>query len=378
MRRSDLRRCVIEGVNLTWPFRWGKRFIDYARWEVRYLEALEVHPYRTKNISDADFFLIPISLGTLLTAGTANDVRQALDALFSQEIFEDRPSKNVLLTFIEPLFERAKVQTFRKYSGLSWADYDRMKDIILVKEKDTHLWHKVLSTQDARKGFWTTGSPEETESVMPMTKFCWSFSFAGAATDTASFDFSNSDDLSLSSFNNKPNYFFYHTTRAASLNNSTTFRHALVTSNVSRALSQPSSIGFDISKEEWLQLLKYSKFCLTIRGDNPNSRSLFRSISNGCIPLVVSDMLPAYAPIFRSLLRMEDYAILLKEEDFISDPIGTLNNVTSLSHVSIKKVLAGVKLVQRMILPDHPHSFFVPAFCLETMASMKQKYYLLN
>eukprot|EP00563_Minutocellus_polymorphus_P018294 CAMPEP_0197716056 /NCGR_PEP_ID=MMETSP1434-20131217/1084_1 /TAXON_ID=265543 /ORGANISM="Minutocellus polymorphus, Strain CCMP3303" /LENGTH=262 /DNA_ID=CAMNT_0043300361 /DNA_START=772 /DNA_END=1560 /DNA_ORIENTATION=+ len=253
-----------------------------------------------------------------------------------------------------------------------------MKDIVLVKDKDTHLWHQKLATQEAKKGYWTNGMAEELEGVAPMTRFCWSLSFAGVATDEAFLDLSNNEDIALTSFKNKSNYFFYHTTKAASLNNSTVFRHALVTSNVSSALCQPSSIGFGISKEEWAKSLQDSKFCLVIRGDNPNSRSLFRSIRNGCIPIVISDMLPSYAPIFRSLLKMEDYAILLKEEDFISDPVGTLNNASILSNFSINKFLNGIKIVQRMILPDHPHSLFVPAFCHETVASMKQIYQVPN
>ena len=75
---------------------------------------------------------------------------------------------------------------------------------------------------------------------------------------------------------------------------------------------------------------------------------------------------------------MEDYAILLQEEEFLKNPTETLNNVTKFSDYYLSKVLAGVRIVQQMILPDHPKSLFVPAFCHETMTSIKQSYYSMQ
>ena len=88
-------------------------------------------------------------------------------------------------------------------------------------------------------------------------------------------------------------------------------------------------------------------------------------------------MLPSYAPIFRSFLNMNDYAIFLKEEEFIDHPIVALNNAIAISNYSLCRLLAGIHLVQRLIVPEHPKSLFVPAFVRETVASMKEDYYIM-
>lgn len=41
---------------------WGRRFVEYARGEIRWLKALEHHPQRTWNIAQAALVLVPIAV----------------------------------------------------------------------------------------------------------------------------------------------------------------------------------------------------------------------------------------------------------------------------------------------------------------------------
>ena len=368
MTRTDIREKVKQGNGWTWKFRWGTRFKEYSMWEIRYLEALEKHPFRSYNASEADFILIPIPFGSLLTMASNIDTQLALDALYSEPLFRSNPDKHVAFTFIECIFEHEKVGIFQSYSGLTWAYYEKLKNITLVKDFDTHSWYRLKQTKSQLdKGGWNAGPP-----FPPMTQHGWSFSLAGAASDPEH----ALAELSVEKFQNKTFHYFYHTTLAKSANNSTQFRHAPVQSDVVASLVQPSSVGYDIPFEQWTREFSDSKFCLTIRGDKPYSHSLWRSIKNGCIPVVVSDVLPYFSPIFRSQLHMSDYAIIVNESDLLADPAGTLNNATmNLPMEELVRLIKGVNLVQRLIVPNHPASLFVEAFCRETVASQSKEYY---
>ena len=143
-----------------------------------------------------------------------------------------------------------------------------------------------------------------------------------------------------------------------------------------------SSIGYDISAPAWRHDLSRAKFCLVIRGDTPGSRSLFRAIRSGCMPLVVSDALEAYAPLFRSWLRYDDFAVRVPEADFAHNPAQALEQASSrLSTRQMQQKLDGLALVQRILVLDDDHhltspsSLFVPALVKEIMASQKPGYF---
>ena len=133
-------------------------------------------------------------------------------------------------------------------------------------------------------------------------------------------------------------------------------------------LAQPSSIGFNTHHSKWLSDFQNSKYCLIVRGDNPTTRSLFTAIRLGCMPLIVSDALPMYQPIFRSLLRYQDFSIVVDEAAFLLQPAATLNNaIKSLPIEERKSKISGLALVQRILVLDHPRPLFVPAFVHETV-----------
>ena len=170
--------------------------------------------------------------------------------------------------------------------------------------------------------------------------------------------------------------FFYHSRREPSVNNSTVYRHAPMTrlptnGTEEQVTFQNSSIGFDIDKKTWIDRMNKSKFCLVIRGDDPMSRALTRAIRIGCIPVVISDLFPVYAPPFKSTLNFSDYSIMIDEKDFLADPWGTLHHVYyGLTENEVKRKLNAIAFVQRVIFLDHPESLFVPAFLKEAWQSI--------
>ena len=170
--------------------------------------------------------------------------------------------------------------------------------------------------------------------------------------------------------------YFYHSRSDPSTRNSTMYRLAPMTrlpanGTEGQSTYQRSSIGFDMEPAEWLEQLTKSKFCLVIRGDNPISRALLRSVRVGCIPVVISDLYPMYAPSYRSTLNFTDYTILIDEQDFIANPWGELHRVYStLSEEDARRKLKALAFAQRVIFPDHPDSLFVEAFLNEAWQSI--------
>jgi hypothetical protein len=374
MSRPDIRSVVKEqGPRAsTWKLTWGKRITDYALQEIMLLEALEGHPIlRTTNISDATIIIIPIPVAALISYGHPHDTRRALDALYSQQLFRQHPSKHVILSLNEFTFYPWKVNNFITESGWTPQDYYRtsISKITVVMDIDYPLWYAATRSGLVNKGphGWAAGLLERHR---PITDYTWSYSLAAAAADpTYSFR-----EASWTNFQNKSLVFFYHTTPDTSLNNSTQFRHAPVLAN--GTLTQPSSVGFGLPFDKWLQHTADAKFCPTIRGDNPMSRALWRSIRVGCIPIVISNMWQYYSPLYRSQLTFEDFCIVIDENEFLADPAGTLNGaVASMTEEMLRHKVDALATVQRMLVPDHPKgSLLVNAFVKETIASWDPGY----
>jgi hypothetical protein len=77
----------------------------------------------------------------------------------------------------------------------------------------------------------------------------------------------------------------------------------------------------------------------------------------------------------RSQIAVSDYAIIIPEREFVSDPAGSINRATNLTEPELRQRLAGLAWIQRLVIVDHPRSLFVEAFSQETMASWHEDYY---
>lgn len=266
-------------------------------------------------------------------------------------------------------FNYRQINRLAKQTGWTVEQYEKIYNVTSVKEQDIHMWYTIQKAQTAVKDGWDIAYPE-----IPMTKYSWSFSFAATASNSE-YTRQLVDTIIHNYTQVKPYHFFYHSRNDTFWNNSTQFRHAPMRSDVLQQLRQPSSVGYDIPADQWQYDFVHSKFCITIRGDNPQSRALWRSIRAGCIPIIISDMWKYFAPVYRSFLSFEDYTIVIDEQEFLKDPAGSLNSAINLTNIQLQDKVQALALAQQMILIDHPQSLFVQAFIRETIASQQKEYY---
>jgi hypothetical protein len=363
MTLPHIRDKAMNDAKQTWTQRWGLRFADYSKGEIMWLLALEDHHLRTYNASEASFIVVPIPIGATFMWGYQADRTTAFSHLLENEVlFQQFPEKHILIANTEKLFAT--------HWGLPVAQLEKLKSTTIVRDADQPGWMDYLRLHQLT---WCT-DPVSSNKATPEVKYfshivALGYSHEGAL---AKYEY---EKVVYDSWKNKTNYFFYHTTTAPSVCNSTIFRSALVNDvNLSKGLMQPSSVGFDIPSEQWNRDFASSKFCLVIRGDNPASRSMYRGIRSGCMPVIISDTLPSYHPLYASLLKFEDFALVVTDEDFLKDPVGSLNAaVHRLSEGELRRKVEGLALLQSIIAADLPDSLFVPAFVSEVVAARQKE-----
>ena len=88
--------------------------------------------------------------------------------------------------------------------------------------------------------------------------------------------------------------------------------------------------------------------------------------------MIVSNALPLYQPLFSSLVDFNNFSIVIDERDFLSNGPQSINHaIQSLSVFDQMRLIHGLELVQRLLIINHPHSLFVPAFVHETIATLQ-------
>jgi hypothetical protein len=109
-------------------------------------------------------------------------------------------------------------------------------------------------------------------------------------------------------------------------------------------------MGLDIPPtQEWLKEFTDSQFCLSIRGNTPHTHTLLRAVRVGCIPAVVSNFYPIFAPTLTSKLAMEDLSIFIKEYDFRMDMGGELRRSVTLNKTFLRNTTKYLAWAQRVI-----------------------------
>jgi hypothetical protein len=171
-------------------------------------------------------------------------------------------------------------------------------------------------------------------------------------------------------FRSAKNFIFYQTRVEPSDYNSTAYRKAPL--EMADRIRYNSSIGLGLPPDEWLKEFTDSQFCLAIRGDTPHTHALLNAVKVGCIPVVVSDFYPLFAPTFASSLKMEDYCIVIPEKEFMIDPAESLNGLRKVSESTIRMKLDALAFAQRVVLMDHPETLFGHAFVREAVAASQQ------
>lgn len=149
----------------------------------------------------------------------------------------------------------------------------------------------------------------------------------------------------------RKNLIFYHISNREFAHGATFIRHLPIRLNLNNC-----SIGYDISKEEWIENFKNSKFGLVIRGDTPGSHAFINSISFGCIPVIISNLFKYIALPFKNIINIKEYSIIINENDFINNPLILIETLFKISKEEIKYKLNKLKDVQKIMLLDHKKS----------------------
>jgi hypothetical protein len=384
-----------------------KRYDGFAFSELHLIQVLQNSHYRTYTPEDAHWFFIPISLTHHLINPMKNSsTGNVFHVLYQQPYFQALQGNRHLLL----------VQTPNLWSWEHLELYDK-KEYDIVRHYSI-LWNvtiaKVFDTQGCRLATTTTSTLNtktlQNTSLMnlpspptPPHDFYKPLQMAAIPMSRSSFSL---ESIPLSSFpymaatyekfRNSTYLCFYRSRKSPSLFQSTPYRHALLNSTVQATIQREliklsrqhqsqqtnlsststCSLGIDIRNPKlWIQHFGSSKFCFVIRGDSPMSRSHLRAVKVGCIPVIVSDMLPYYSPIFKSSgISMEDYSIIISEHEFLKDPVATVLLLSQLEEPFLKTKLNYLAFAQRLYFPDHPQSLFVPALMLEMEHAMKDHF----
>jgi hypothetical protein len=340
-------------------------FIREAQAEVLILDTLENHPLRTLNPDEAELFIIPTSTSAILMKRTPSEAMriyaEAFQALLETSTFQATGgNQHVLVSTALWGFSHRSVQE-KTIAGFGLPQhYDALRNVTIANDMD-YAGCRELSRTDER------------------IDFIHHFNGKGGLGKVTRSDFSlglmPSADVpfyraSYEKFMSSTNFLFYHVRPREFIRNSTPFRRAPLRQEVIDGLPL-SSIGSDIPYDDWKREFPSSRFCLAIRGDTPHSHALLRAVKVGCIPVVVCDSYPLYAPTFKSSVNMRDYAIFIPEKDFLQDPLRELHKLTDLTETEIREKVEALAFAQRVMLPDHPESLFVPAFLKESLMAQR-------
>ena len=335
-----------------------RRYCHEAETEIIIHQYLQKHALRVENAAYADLFIAPISPGRILTSrGLSWDV--PFQSLTSHPLFQKHQgNKHIMVSNALVTYNYENRMNVRPM--LKW-----LPSMVNVTAA---LAYDPVGIWEAYENGDFKGSDYEHQfsMVRPMAHHSFSIGIGVANHDFPIVP------ASMEKYENSTYFLFYRTREGPSVCNSTPFRHAPV-HNLTLTAFPPSSVGFDMSsKEEWLSHFQKSKFCLAIRGDTPHSHALLRSVRAGCIPVVISDDWPAFATTLKSSLTIEDYSIIIQEDDFIANPQGTLLKLTELQRPFIENKIANLALAQQVLLPDHPNSLFVESFLKEALVAMEK------
>lgn len=374
LEESSLRFYMYDHPNITLKnaaikkhdHKWN-RYGNEAAYDANTIKALEESPLRTLDPNEADLFIPPIPFGSLVTSKDGTDlINLVYETLVNHPVFrKHHGDKHILVATPYILFRSDKYS----YVGgmVKW-----YRNLMIQNMSVAMSWDPNAVINALQEGIDFHEYTAEFKKLKALSRRSFSLGL-GSSSDLPN------PDLHLATmekFHNSSNLVFYQTRTKGSMYNSTIFRHAPVT-NITLAggggnggdhnLNFPkSSIGFGIDDiDAWKNEYANSKFCLVIRGDSPHSKAFWRSVRAGCIPVVVADALPIYSPILKSTLNMSDYAVILGEEDFVRDVKKALLKLQEMSDVEVEGKLQHLAFAQRVMMHDHPHSLFVPAFLRE-------------
>jgi len=360
MRKPKIRDEVLRGVcepEYT-------QFLRDAIPEIEMLMAMENHPLRTKNTEDAKQFIVPIPIGAIMIhkrhSRNQFEYPSAMNALFQQPTFQKMQGHNhVLISQAIPPFSAMRKHVRAMSVHRLTQFYPQLANVTVAQEMNRRGCAQLLQQRNISStgAFISMCNTVVDRLQYATTRKTFSINFVPQSSMPY-------QEASYGNWLSKELFIFYQTTFKPSFNGSTKYRRAPLDPKVVRHLPK-SSIGYGVSKKEWLKGMTSAKFCLAVRGDNPLSHAFLNAVKAGCLPVIVSDVIPLFAPPFMSSIDIHDYTIFIREKDFIDNTLHELRKLQRMSDLELRTKLRALALAQRVIAPDHPRSLFVPAFLRE-------------
>ena len=339
------------------------RFGVDAHQEDRILNALSQHNLRIKDKNLANLFIVPLRVGAAIIAKNPDIFSMLPVALLTNTTFLTQP--HVLVSLTNVAFSKYHIPHTRKAYGLDRKFYKSVAPLIVAQSYAAHATANVSHQGSSMVGH----DYEALFLTLNQAMSHHAFSVGLLPVDTLPYQ-----KATYAKFRNSKNFIFYQTRVEPSAYNSTRFRQILLEPSILNPLlaTTNASIGYGLPLDDWLREHSSSQFCLAIRGDTPHTHALLNAVKVGCIPVVVSDFYPLFAPSFPSTLNMEDYCVFIKEANFIRDPVKELLKLKDLGETWIRRKLDALAFAQKVALMDHPESLFVPAFVKESMYAYHQ------
>jgi len=227
--------------------------------EVEIIELFESnHPLRTFNHTDADIFILPLSL---LGIRWPQIFDGACDTMIRHPAFLRTGGHFHILFALEGrFFEAGANGRINKFLEAKWSK--KLENVTIVKNHDIYNIQQMLVDGQKLHGDWQ----ELFQSYRPTLKHSFSIGIQSAASLPVI-------SASIEHYQNASFDVFSHYRNIMYARNSTPYRLA---ANALQELS-PSfnmSIGEDLPPDLWIAHFTGSKFCLVIRGDTPNSAAL--------------------------------------------------------------------------------------------------------
>ena len=372
-----------------------------AATDLMILTALAQHPLRTPDAAQADFFLLPLSPAHVkLHYWQKHQQQQQSQQQKGQQQKGQPPNKHA--STASPSDTHPEQAAFYDWFIRNWQQhpyhqqghrhiivstwwglfehrllrYAKFRSDALVAHYDDAFWNVTVAHVKNRRGI-----QQLFHAKPPRTDFQPWFAYERISLTRSQFSLGNIPPphsvpfrpASYDRFRHAAHVWFYHVRNTTFwTRHSTDFRRAALQPHVRQQLPPSSSMGYGLPRDEWQRQFANAQFCLVVRGDDPNSHSLLRAVKVGCLPVVVSDALPWYAPTLPRSLHLSDYTIAIPEATFLQNPLAALLNVTQLSAPYLHDKMQALAWAQRVALPDHPHSLFVPAFLREAEYAMEQ------
>ena len=363
--------------------------------EHQILELLERHPLRTHNPKEATLFIPPIRMGAgvLHQSGETNYLGNAIKTLTNHPQFVQRQGKqHALFSLDSRLFdalEDARGQILTKYS-LVPTSYAQLRNVVVIQtfdametQRQCRVRGRVHPDEDVYRALMYqlpttfTGMSLGLYSARKPTRWERLERYREAVFD----EFGLEGPSSSSQSSSRRKYWFqYDTSSKASgilqhtLHNLLSETSLASTSTSDATLSEQTKSLFGTTAQDRIR----ARFCVVIRSNTkPFSYQLLSAVQAGCIPIVISDYYDFYAPTMKSTLRLSDYTVSIREQDFLRAPLRSLMDVAqSVLHTPdiLQAKVEALRFAQRVTVWNNPEheadSLFVQALLEEiSMAS---------